>query len=68
MERRTFQDKEIMCKDCYRPFTWLAAEQEFYADKGFGAPKRCPDCRAYLKRKTYRQQEARRQVEVRDEN
>lgn len=61
---RRSQDKEVVCKDCCRPFTWLAAEGEFYADKGFSPPKRCPDCRAYLKRRAYGQQEARRQAEV----
>ena len=41
-----FQDKQIVCKDCGKEFTWTASEQEFYQSKGFqNAPLRCPDCR-----------------------
>ncbi len=42
----TFQDKSLTCSDCGAPFTFTAAEQEFYASKGFAnEPKRCPECR-----------------------
>jgi hypothetical protein len=50
-ETKSSQEKILKCKDCETPFTWSAGEQAFYSEKGFGAPKRCPDCRAYLKRK-----------------
>ena len=41
-----FQDKQLTCRDCGKEFTWTAAEQEFYAQKGFdNPPVRCKDCR-----------------------
>ena len=41
-----FTDKKMTCADCNQEFTFTAAEQEFYASKGFtNEPKRCPDCR-----------------------
>lgn len=40
-----FQDQQLTCADCGADFTFEAAEQAFYADKGFSAPKRCPNCR-----------------------
>lgn len=40
-----FQDQQLTCADCGNQFTFEAAEQAFFADKGFPAPKRCSDCR-----------------------
>jgi len=41
-----FQDKTLTCRDCGNSFTFSAAEQDFYAQKGFkNEPARCPDCR-----------------------
>lgn len=40
-----FQDQQMTCADCGAEYTFAASEQAFYADKGFSAPKRCPDCR-----------------------
>ena len=41
-----FQDKTLTCRDCGAEFVFTAAEQEFYAEKGFtNEPGRCPDCR-----------------------
>ena len=41
-----YQDKTLICQDCGREFIWTAAEQEFYAEKGFtNEPKRCKECR-----------------------
>ena len=40
-----FQDQQLTCSDCGATFTFTGAEQAFYADKGFAAPKRCPECR-----------------------
>lgn len=40
-----FQDQQLKCGDCGNDFTFTAAEQTFYTDKGFDAPKRCPTCR-----------------------
>ncbi len=40
------QDKTLTCRDCGVDFVFTAAEQEFYAEKGFtNEPGRCPDCR-----------------------
>jgi CxxC-x17-CxxC domain-containing protein len=44
-----FNDATLTCLDCQMPFTWSAAEQEFYASKGFTEPKRCSSCRASRK-------------------
>ncbi len=42
----SFEDKSIECSDCGTSFTFSAAEQEFFASKGFtNDPKRCPQCR-----------------------
>jgi CxxC-x17-CxxC domain-containing protein len=40
-----FQDQNLSCADCGADFTFTAAEQAFFADKGFSSPKRCPTCR-----------------------
>ena len=41
-----YTDKTLTCKDCGIEFTFSAAEQEFYASKGFeNDPVRCPECR-----------------------
>ena len=53
------QDRELLCQDCQSPFTWTAGEQRFYREQGFTQPKRCPGCRAYLKRKIREQERAR---------
>jgi len=41
-----FTDKNITCVDCGQEFLFSADEQEFYASRGFGEPKRCRSCRA----------------------
>ncbi|MCL2281384.1 MAG: zinc-ribbon domain-containing protein, partial [Dehalococcoidia bacterium] len=46
----SYQDRTLACVDCNVEFTFTAAEQEFYAKKGFtNDPKRCPTCRAAKK-------------------
>jgi len=46
----SFQDKQLVCSDCGKEFTFTANEQEFYQQKGFeNEPKRCQDCRAAKK-------------------
>lgn len=41
-----FEDKTLKCKECGKEFLFSAAEQEFYAEKGFqNEPQRCKDCR-----------------------
>ena len=43
------QDKILTCSDCGQQFTFTVREQEFYAQKGFSDPSRCPSCRAARK-------------------
>jgi len=42
-------DKTLTCRDCNNTFTFTAGEQDFYAQKGYSEPQRCPDCRAAKK-------------------
>jgi CxxC-x17-CxxC domain-containing protein len=43
----TYTDRTLTCVDCGTEFIHSAADQEFYAQKGFvSEPKRCPTCRA----------------------
>jgi CxxC-x17-CxxC domain-containing protein len=45
-------DRTLTCRDCGQEFTFTAGEQDFYTQRGFSDPQRCPDCRA--QRKTQR--------------
>ncbi|MBP1920956.1 zinc-ribbon domain-containing protein [Youngiibacter multivorans] len=38
-------DKHITCKDCQDIFTFTVGEQEYYQEKDFNDPVRCPRCR-----------------------
>lgn len=38
-------EKVLVCRECSREFKFSQLEQEFYAQKGFTDPARCPDCR-----------------------
>jgi NAD-dependent SIR2 family protein deacetylase len=49
MEEQNFQTQELQCVECGAVFEFSAEDQEFYAKKGFSAPKRCPQCRARRK-------------------
>ena len=42
-------DKTLTCRDCGATFTFTEGEQDFYAQKGYSEPTRCPDCRAAKK-------------------
>lgn len=42
-------DKTLTCRDCGNTFTFTEGEQDFYAQKGYSEPMRCPDCRAAKK-------------------
>ncbi len=42
-------DKTLTCRDCGTSFTFTEGEQDFYAQKGYSEPSRCPDCRAAKK-------------------
>ena len=43
------QDKTLSCVDCNQEFSFTASEQQFYADRQFTEPRRCPSCRAARK-------------------
>ena len=45
-------DRTLTCRDCGQEFTFTSGEQDFYTQRGFSDPQRCPDCRA--QRKTQR--------------
>jgi CxxC-x17-CxxC domain-containing protein len=45
----TYTDKTLTCADCNVQFTFTASDQEFYADRQFSEPRRCPSCRAARK-------------------
>ena len=40
-----YNDKVLTCADCNQQFTFTASEQDFYAQRGFTEPRRCPTCR-----------------------
>ncbi|HEY6058452.1 MAG TPA: zinc-ribbon domain containing protein [Candidatus Limnocylindrales bacterium] len=43
----TYVDRTLVCVDCGVEFVHSAADQEYYAQKGFASdPKRCASCRA----------------------
>ena len=42
-------DKTLTCRDCGNAFTFTEGEQDFYSQKGYSEPSRCPDCRAAKK-------------------
>ncbi len=42
-------DKNLTCRDCGSTFTFTEGEQDFYSQKGYSEPMRCPNCRAAKK-------------------
>ena len=44
-----YQDKVLTCADCGQEFVFTASEQDFYAQRGFTEPRRCPTDRAARK-------------------
>ena len=42
-------DKTLACQDCNQEFVFSSSEQQFYADRQFSEPRRCPSCRAARK-------------------
>ena len=42
-------DKTLTCRDCGNTFEFTEGEQDFYTQKGFSEPTRCPSCRAAKK-------------------
>jgi hypothetical protein len=54
-------DKNLICKDCSKPFVFTEGEQTFYKEKGFeNEPQRCPDCRKAKKAQNNRSRDFRR--------
>ena len=45
----TTTDRTLTCVDCGQEFAFTASEQQFYADRQFSEPRRCPTCRAARK-------------------
>ena len=41
----TYSDKILSCVDCNQEFVFAATDQQFYAEKEFSEPRRCPSCR-----------------------
>lgn len=44
-----FNDRTIACADCGQEFVFSSSEQQFYSDRGFSDPRRCPSCRQQRK-------------------
>ena len=44
-----YNDKNLTCADCGQEFVFTSSEQDFYAQRGFTEPRRCPSCRASRK-------------------
>ncbi len=44
-----YTDRTLTCVDCSQSFTFTARDQEFYAQRSFSEPRRCPSCRAAKK-------------------
>jgi CxxC-x17-CxxC domain-containing protein len=42
-------DRQLTCRDCGQTFTFTAGEQDFYQQRGYTDPQRCPSCRAARK-------------------
>ena len=38
-------DIQLTCSDCGQDFTFTAADQAFFSERGFSTPKRCKNCR-----------------------
>jgi CxxC-x17-CxxC domain-containing protein len=38
-------DMQITCSDCGQEFTFSAADQTFFQERGYSTPKRCKPCR-----------------------
>jgi CxxC-x17-CxxC domain-containing protein len=44
-----YNDKNLTCADCGQEFAFTGSEQDFYSQRGFTEPRRCPSCRASRK-------------------
>ena len=46
---QNFEDQQLQCVECGETFVFSAEDQEFYHQKRYSTPKRCPVCRANRK-------------------
>lgn len=47
---QTYVDRHLQCHDCFKPFLFSVAEQQFFALKNLhNEPKRCHDCRVLIR-------------------
>jgi len=42
-------DIQLTCSDCGQDFTFTAADQAFFQERGYSTPKRCKPCRVAKK-------------------
>ncbi|MCK5176784.1 MAG: zinc-ribbon domain containing protein, partial [Candidatus Aenigmarchaeota archaeon] len=49
MFNQNFEEQQIQCVECGESFAFSAEDQEFYHQKRYSTPKRCPVCRANRK-------------------
>ncbi|OGH97268.1 MAG: hypothetical protein A2039_02965 [Candidatus Melainabacteria bacterium GWA2_34_9] len=49
MFKQNFEDQELQCVECGQGFIFSGEDQEFYQQKRYSTPKRCPVCRANRK-------------------
>lgn len=45
MYEQNFETQQLQCAECGTIFEFSAEDQEYYAQKGYSSPKRCPECR-----------------------
>ena len=45
MYEQNYENQQLQCVECGKIFEFSGEDQEFYAKKGYSAPKRCPECR-----------------------
>ena len=38
-------DQTLTCQDCGTSFVFSESEQQFFSERGYTPPMRCPDCR-----------------------
>ena len=41
-----FEDKQILCRDCGRIFSFTAEKQKQFSERGWNPPKRCKKCKS----------------------
>lgn len=51
MKQKELAPITVQCAECHQEFIFSVGEQQFFAERNFTPPKRCPDCRAARKAK-----------------